>query len=91
LFIGKFEGISQQEMTDISKKNGAVVVGKAKEFSEISSKIRVLIFEETIKSSLAKMMLDSAKIYSVNKSWLFDSLACYTVKSIQDYSTYESN
>ena len=91
LFIGKFDNnsITQKEIMDLSKKNGACIVGKAKDFSENSTKIRVLLFDDTIKKSLASMMQDAAKIYSVNKNWLLDSLACYKILAYTEYETYE--
>jgi hypothetical protein len=89
LFIGKFSDntISQKDMVELAKKNGACIVGKAKDFSENSSKLRVLIFDEVFKRKLAIMMQETARIFSVNKNWLLDSLACY--KSLA-YSEYES-
>jgi hypothetical protein len=90
LFIGKFSdnSITQKDMVDLAKKNGACIVGKAKDYSENSSKLRVLIFDETFKQKLAVMMQETARIYSVNKNWLLDSLACYKALAYKEYETF---
>jgi hypothetical protein len=91
MFIGKYEdnAISQNEMVELSIKNGASLVGKAKDFSEHTTKVRVLLFDNSLKKSLAQMMHETAKIFSVNKNWLLDSLACYKCLPYKEYETYD--
>jgi hypothetical protein len=78
-------------MMQLAIKSGSRLVKKAKEFHESESLTRVVLFDENVQkinADSAKYMLDTARIYAVNKSWLLDSLACYKLRDMKEYQTY---
>ncbi len=81
-------------MIKFSTLNGAVVVGKAKDFSDTGNKIRTVLFDEKVhKISVknANFMLETAKIFSVTSAWFLDSLACYSIRDMKLYALYKED
>jgi hypothetical protein len=81
-------------MIKLSTWNGAVVVRKAKDFSETNNKIRTVLFDEKLQKISVKnanFMLETAKIFSVTTSWLLDSLACYSIRDMKLYALYKED
>ena len=97
LFIGEFSPnfIDLQDLIQLARLNGAVVRNKAKEFSDGSeNKIRVVFFDETVRKISAKnaqQMLLISQVHCVNKTWLVDSLACFKIREMKDYQTYDTD
>jgi hypothetical protein len=95
LFIGDFSSntITLDSLVEVSKRSGAQVKRKAREFSEKDqSKVKVVLFDETKKKisfSVAFHIKQSGQIKCVNKSWLLDSLACYKIRDSKEYETYD--
>ena len=79
-------------MIKLATKNGAIIVRKAKDFSD--NKIRIVLFDEKLHRLSVKnanFMLESAKIFSVTSSWLLDSLACYSLRDMKLYALYQED
>lgn len=92
LFMEKFdtESINLAELTELAMLNGACIVKKAKEFSEL--KVRVVLLDEkvpriTVKN--ANLMYEKAKIHCLTVSWFLDSLACFSIKEFEPYALYK--
>lgn len=97
LFIGNFESadsVSLENITQLVVLNGAIVRRKAKEFSQDDqTKRKMVIFDEKAKKislSIAKSLKEN-QIECVNKSWIIDSLACFKLRDLKDYQTYNEN
>jgi hypothetical protein len=102
LFVYKFnsESISLAEIKELCVLNGAVVLEKAKEFTDIGETYnadgyeikRIVLFDETVRPlsrAVADQMLTAAKAHCVNKTWMVDSLACFKLRNMDDYKTYD--
>jgi hypothetical protein len=79
-------------MMKLATQNGALVVRKAKDFSE--SKIRTVLYDEKCQKLSVKnanFMLETAQIFSVTTSWLLDSLACYNIRDMKLYALYHDD
>jgi hypothetical protein len=98
LFIGEFsnDSISLTEVIQLAAMNGAVIRGKAKDFTDETGEegriTRVVLFDENVRRisrRMAEQMLLTGQVHCVNKTWLVDSLACYKLRVMDDYKTYE--
>jgi hypothetical protein len=96
VFVGKYRAdpIDIQEIIQWSAMNGAKIRTKAKDFSEDTAeqKTRCVIFdsnETNMTSKNAQLML-SAQIHCLDKKWILDSLACYKIRGMDEYKTYDT-
>ena len=88
MFLGKFsaETVSMEEMSELAVLNGATIVHRAKDFSENTAHKRVVLVDSSAKRMSAKtaQLLATARISPLCKTWLLDSLACYTLRDMTD-------
>jgi hypothetical protein len=96
LFIGKStedSSISLEEMSDLVTKSGGTIVMRVKDFCSPKLKTRfVVLFDETKRLNMKEVrLMEQNKIYTVQKSWLLDSLACYTIRNIKDYQNFDAD
>jgi hypothetical protein len=100
LFIGEFanDSISLTEVIELAAMNGAIIRNKAKDFTDESSSdeavsiTRVVIFDESVRRisrRMAEQMLLTGQVHCVSKTWLVDSLACYKLRDMDHYRTYD--
>ncbi|CAF0901176.1 unnamed protein product [Brachionus calyciflorus] len=97
LFIGEFlraDSVSLEDVTQLVILNGGIVRRKAKDFDiEDTQKKKIVIFDDKAKKISLKIVetLKQNNIDCVNKSWLIDSLACYKLRALSEYQTYDNS
>lgn len=85
--------MSLNEIVQLSNKNGARVLSNLSDFIN-DQKIRTIIYDDTqteFDEKTAKNLYDVKKINCVSKSWLLDSLACYSIRDMKEYQSYIKN
>lgn len=91
MFVGDYglHMISKSEIIQLAAMNGASIKTCARDFSDNTT--RVILFDDSTRRFSRKdaLTLLSNQVHCVNKSWMLDSLASFTILAMEPYQTYD--
>lgn len=92
LFVGEFgeDKITLSTIMELAALSGASLKNSPNEFTAQNDH-KLIVFDETKMHLLAlkaAKIRENSGIVCVNKSWLLDSLACFTILDTKPYETY---